>query len=266
MRTERKVGCRLIAVIGISLFVLTGRAEDELPEGFRQTEYVQGDGAAYIDLGFKMTEKDAVDVVAMVADDMVTKESGGLIYGTRTSGGSTDTHYWGFNADDGYVILEFYGNANGMRLSFTGTTDDKFAEQRKFIGKKVHCHNSATHRGFYDPDTGAVFASGYFESKNALPSGKTFTSANNCGLFTAFGTFWSVDHAFNGRIYSFIVTRDGEPFATLVPCIRTRGEKKGEVGFYDAVSGNFVGNTNSSGAFIPGAEVESSSGFAILLK
>ena len=244
---------KLIVAAALCAAVLPRMAmsdEVELPEGYRQIEYVQGDGQAFIDLGFPMTEKLAVEVVAMPL-----QECGFFVYGERDSATSpSKSNFWGCNGADGTVSLEIYSPA--YRLKGAGAAD-KFAYLRQFFGKKVCCRSSSSVRGYYDADTGNNLFSGSVQSTE-LPSGTTFTSENTCGLFTANGSsFWAVDYAFTGRIYSFTVTQDGEPYMNLVPCLTADGV----AGFYDTVGvvdgKRFYGNTSGKGAFLYPKAVDS---------
>ena len=216
-----------------------------MPNGYTPVEYVQGDGVAAIDLGFKLSSADTVEIWAML------KEQGGQhIYGGRTDAGANDAFFWAFSGADNGCVLDF---CNYMKGRF-----QKANVYDAFVDKKVMAQNGAALRGFFDA-YGNVLTSDGQNLADETTAGDTFTCGVNCGLFTTFGQVWSAPN-FNGRIYSFSVTRGG-PSLTLVPCIK---DATGEVGFYDAVGKRFVGKTTEAGMFTAGPSVPyAKSGFAL---
>lgn len=202
----------------------------DIPEDYVPVEYVQGDGAAAINLGFQLSSADTVYVWAMV------KEAGGQhVYGGR-SAAISDSFLWSFNGADDYCVLDYYANGKG-RFSMVGIYD-------AFVGKKVMAQNGAALRGFFDA-SGNVLTSGGRNLSDTTTASATFTCGVNCGLFTASGQVWSAPN-FNGRIYEFRVVRNGVNVHALMPCVRKADQ---EIGFYDAVTGDFHVNTAGAGAF-----------------
>lgn len=199
----------------------------EVPDVYTPVEYVQGDGIAAIDLGFKLSSSDTVQILAMVM------EAGGQhIYGSRTKAGDNDAFIWSFNGADNLCILDYCANGSG-RISKPNVYD-------LFVGKKVLSQNGADLRGFFYMDGSAL--PGLADNG---PASAKFNCGVNCGLFTTLGTVWQAPN-FAGRIYDFRVLNNGAVAHALLPCVRGKDQ---EVGFYDAVTGNFHVNTVGAGAF-----------------
>ena len=176
---------------------------------------------------------------------MLKEQGGQLIYGARTDHATNDSFLWSFNGADDTCILDFCNGGLG-RLAKTNVYD-------AFVGKKILARDGAMVRGFFDI-YGNGLVSGGVELVDPTWATTSFACGVTCGLFTAHGdvaTTWTASN-FNGRIYSFSVTRTGEPFLTLVPCVK---DATGEVGFYDAVGRRFVRKTTEAGAFTAGPPV-----------
>ena len=221
-----------VAVLGFSVSAGT------LPAGYKQLEYVQGSGTAYIDLGTKLTQADTV--VAEV--ELPSEPTVAMIYGSRTSGSSSDCFIWGTDAaNPAMMTMNFYNSVEGQgRFAFA------YAE---LCGHRLVSTNCAAFRRVVDLSDGGK---AYEKSNNVTYD---FTTASDIRLFWASGTVWaSATQCFTGKVYSFAIIRDGVPRMKLVPCRNGTGE----VGFFDVVNAHkgdaaFYANAATSGSgFITG--------------
>ena len=193
----------------------------KLPQDCYRVEYLQGDGAAYIDLGIRLSSKDTVEVTAMAS------EAASFVFGGRT--GSNDGFFWAFNSSDDSVMAQCGDSSARIRLEHRSSD---------FVNQKVKCILGASTKQFIDTN-GVCFASANVVSGS-------FTCGTNTCLFAGTGniTGWS-NHNFTGRIYSFNVSNDGSPKLVLIPCWRN-----GKFGFYDMVDEKFYKNAAKNGEFV----------------
>ena len=188
-----------------------------LPRICQPVEYVQGDGTAFIDLDYVLTEKDVIECVAHAT------EAKGIIFGGRTST-TVGGVLCGFPSADEDEFNFFYPG-------------DKFSCEGKdqFVDRTIRYSASATLLGAYP-----VCKHQHRTSAFEIPAG--------CYLFGGAGLVWTTDK-FAGRIYSFSITRNGDAAMDLVPC-----RCLGEFGFYDVASKSFLGNVaGGSGSVRDGA-------------
>jgi len=196
----------------------------------REVEYAQGDGTAYLNLGTKLTQSDAVELTLM---EYVNQRA--LVFGSRTSSSANDCFLFGYDSDaNDSASLDFCNTGTG-RLGITPKASG-------LKNQKLHITDRANLRRVAYADTGAV----HKESTAAVST--SFTTSSDIWLFGASGGVWS-NTKFAGRIYDFQILRNNVARMDLVPAQRTSDDL---VGMYDLVSGAFFTNVAASGALVAG--------------
>ena len=216
-----------------------------VPQEYTQLQYVQGDGGAYVDIsGFKLSSEDTV-----VAKLSVAAVENAIVFGSRqhVNGGHHDDAFM-FDVDATEKMSVFYRNDRDLSSSSL-----QIVGYSKFLDHLLWVEMGANQRVVEDIDDEMLRGQkGDFISAS-------FESLTDLRIFGGTGDVWVKDHMFTGRIYSFVVWRAGLPRLVLVPVQNNAGE----VGFYDAVSGQFYGNSsNVVGASLTAGPESSTNVFA----
>ena len=211
---------------------LLGAAGEPLPAAYQRVEYLQGDGASYLNLGYSFTGGDyAINtkIAPTVVEDCV-------FCGVRKAQNSGWCLAFGFNLTQnalpqmlvkagswqlGRTAAQVYTPYN-LTVTFSGTAQSLAVNSVKEIASSY-----------------AVT----FSDLSALP----------LYLFTVSAPYNppSTSNCRHLRVYSFSIQKDGKTELDLIPCCRKSDR---EPGMYDVVSGTFFVN-QLSGAFIPGPDV-----------
>ena len=201
--------------------------DKRLPKGYTPIEYVEGDGSTnYVDTGIVIDclNADVVCDFQMTGNAASTPE---MIWGYMD--GASNIPRWGF----GEYTTKWLGSPNNT--TSVGTSD----LDRHTCTLRVYTENGTSYyNGTLDNES--------LYNKSQLASAQAFEentlsiylfARNNKGVAGNFGIC---------RIYSFVVTKNGEVAHELIPC----KNDKGVVGFYDVRGKSFL--TCSNGALIGG--------------
>ena len=194
-------------------------AEQILPDGYTQIEYVESTGTQYINLGFGFQGSDDVEIDFQMTQAPTSAEG---IFGGRDTGSARGYMLYAEARTNGFVFM--YNNTYVTNLS----SDWHGRHVFKKVGSNIYFDgvaNSQTVSASFTQTRTAYLFSWHNESKQAVNS-KT-------------------------KIYSFSITRSGSLYSQCIPAKRN---SDGVVGMYDIVRNVF--RTNAiSGSFTSGETV-----------
>ena len=210
--------------------LLTGGLVAVVPQGYTRLQYVQGDGLAYVDIPTKLSSEDTV-----VAEFSLATVENAIVFGSRGHAGSAGHYDDAFmvGLDSAGIMSVYYQNDDSIGLSSMW-----ISSYSGIVGHLLRVEMGANRRVVEDIDQDKVLG-----RKTDFIS-ESFESLTDLRIFGGTGKVWVKDHMFAGRIYSFVVWRAGLPRLVLVP---VRNKETGAVGFYDAASGSFYGNSSDVG-------------------
>lgn len=192
-----------------------------LPAEYQDVEYLEGDGDAYIDLGFKAhLANDSAMLKCQVAADTA--------------------FYVGANDNS---TRQFYFCNIGAKAAQIGYAKCVVYTSSKYSSSKI-CNDGLPHVFHFDGSARKFFFDGSLV-------GDSYVTNNNetYGNMKLFGT------SFNGnfvmKIYSYMHFRYGEIYMNCVPCYRKADDV---AGMFDLVSGTFFTNSGD-GSFTCGEDI-----------
>lgn len=189
-----------------------------LPSGYTQTEYLEGYGGEWINLGYKHKTNTTRYVWTMKVSSL--PQTYAAVFGARTEHNSTDAFYVGIHKD-GHT----YGCIGGNKKDPLGATIT--------MGTKYDCELNAT-KGFILNGT-----------TYSMPYTTATTSSYDAYLFAG---NWqnSAAEFFYGCIYTFKIYEGNTLVRDYVPCYRNSDNK---LGMYETVQGKFYTEASGSPAF-----------------
>ena len=225
-----------VLLSAIFLFANFSLAEEEqfyadtfLPAEYRQIEYLQGDGEAYIQLDFAInSNSDANQCDNLEAKVALTDlESNVAIFCSRGNNTTTTT----------FSLWYIGGDNKKFRFDYNKTV--------------TGYHN-------FSPEANVIYT--LYASNNVSKTSmgteykytaSNFTSGGNAMLFRSYynGTSNNHDNKSTHRLYSLVVKRKTSVLRDYIPCIR---RSDGAVGLYERRRGKFVTNASKEGAFVAG--------------
>lgn len=190
-----------------------------LPSAYKQVEYIAATGGQYINTGYSIKTNTRIVI------DVECSNTGTWLYGTRTSGGSTDT--FGLYT---HGASEFWAQVGGNGTNNGGT----------FAG-------TVANRNTIDINGTTIKLNG--------TSMKTYTNTLTAGSKPLFifgmNNGGSIDgRNLNGKIYSFKIYENIYLVRDYVPCYRNSDNV---IGLYDLVNNQFYTNAGT-GTFTKGAD------------
>ena len=154
-------------LVGFALTVLTARA-DELPYDY-EIEYLQGDGTAYIDLGFKLTGAYSLDVVF---DPEII--SGSAVTGILGARSSSTAKWIGLTMESRKVLdLDCF-------VSDRSTYEAKYDQANEGASDWVYELKISAERR-------ALYHDGQCLVENSTSCATNFTTGKNCCIYTIGG-------------------------------------------------------------------------------
>lgn len=216
-----------LALFAVMVLTITSACADELPYDY-EIEYLQGDGTAYIDLGFKLTGAYSLDVV--LDPERITSGTTCII-GARNTGKSA---YIDLMMESGVLKLDY---CKSDRTTYHATYNLKDEPSSDWI---YELKISAERR--------ALYHDGQCLAENSTMSVTNFTTGQNCQIYTMgyAAASWA---KYTGKIYSVKITNEatGALEYDLIPV------RKGNAGYlYNKVTGALFGNVAGAGAFVLG--------------
>ncbi len=191
--------------------------------------YLEGDGEAYIQTEYVLTSEDTVEIEFTPLADALTH-----LFGSRTSA----------SADNFSLSIGVTGGGAYDLLADCSIVDWSYGRLsvnlNSLLNKRVRAMVGAKIRSVALCD-GAMSWENTFDVTN---DGSLTTPGPAC-LFYLNGAAFAGAEKFRGRIYTFVVRRNGEVVLSLVPY-----EKAGVCGMMDEESGKFYGNAAKTGAFV----------------
>lgn len=203
-------------------FITSSVGELTGPELGRQMKYIKGDGLAYLNTGVRIGSNDRIDV-----EFMPISEGTMHVFGSRTSADSNN-----FTGS----IAQSLG-VWSLMVDFCASWCRQSVPLSSLMHKRVSVSASRSSRTVRVVGTDEVW-----EDANECPN--EFTTPGDCYLCYISGSPFTSAKMFDGRLYSFSVTRNGVKRADLVPW-----QRGAEVGMRDLVSWEFIGNAAESGTF-----------------
>ena len=214
------------AAAGAAVVCAFGAVAGSLPAEYQEVAYVDSTGAEWIDTG--VTNRETYQLEFKVAVLTLNKYCGP--FGTYTSESANSTRLIVNNGSKTDWIVNFMTKTSGG-----GTT---FAKVTKAAGDVVE--------GWMRIDRAKLntveLALSRTESKIGTDDASTLKLFGRSGSATA------------TRIYYFRILEGDEVKHNYVPCYKR--DASGEVGLYDTVEGEFLGNDSGSGALVAGGSVE----------
>lgn len=195
-----------------------------LPDGYIPVEYVESDGTQYVDTGYKADQDTLLRGKFYITNvDNAGGTTGFVGFGAYAAGNTQmiGTYSWDQQYEVNFGSVYWFAGDMAIGDTFELEQDGRDATAKINGVTYTHQFDSAT---FETP--GTVYVMGYNST------GGAFTGKQRC--------------------YSFEMVKDGATVRSLVPAKR---DSDGAVGFYDLVSGQFLGN-NGTGTFIAGPEVQ----------
>ena len=179
-----------------------------LPSGYTELEYIESNGTQYIDSGIYPDKNTEIEMVVK------TKEAGYPQYLFGVSGDDGKRYMLAQEVSDGSLIFDFASASNRLHSSITAYTDFH----------KIEIKNQSF---IVDETTVGSFA-----------STNNFSQTNTAYVFDAHGSTWGSDTG--SKIKYLKIWQSGTLVRDYIPA-----EHNGQIGMYDAVSGNFFTNAET---------------------
>lgn len=195
-----------------------------LPDGYTKLVYIESTGTQYVDTGYKADQDTLLRGKFYITNvDDAGGTTGFVGFGAYAAGNTRMIGTYSWNQQYEVNFGNTYWFAGDMALGDTFELEQDGRDATVKINGTTYTHqfDSVT---FETP--GTVYVMGYNST------GGAFTGKQRC--------------------YSFEMVKDGATARSLVPAKR---DSDGAVGFYDLISGQFLGN-NGTGTFIAGPEVQ----------
>lgn len=206
---------------------------DDLPDGYRQIEYLASNGTPYIDLGFSGNATSISAQFDYMRTD--TQSSNRSVFGFLTSSNS-----------NGFGML--HTSSNATRFWAYGSSYSSITNVSSNTKHSVTMTYSSGSRSQFKVDNSTA------QSSDSPSGSKTIPALY---LFHTYRTDSSYSRL-SMRVYNFKLTVNGVMIRDMIPCIRTSDS---EIGMYDVSQPTntsktrFYTNANSSGAFTAGPDV-----------
>ena len=194
------------------------------PKLGRQTEYIEGDGEAYIDTGLSLGSHDAVTV-----EFMAYRNETMHIFGSRAAASKDNFSSAIAQIGGNWMLMNDFDSNNYCRYNVS--TDD-------LLNNRVRLLSSFDERRVEVVGTDKVWT----DTKSLEWHG--FSTPGSCYLCYISGSPFADVRKFDGRLYGFKIVRDGVTLLDMVPW--KRGD---EAGMRDLIGGEFFGNAAPTGAF-----------------
>lgn len=212
----------------IVALVRDGKVEQRnLPKGYTELEYIEGDGTAYIDLGFKLTQDDNIEVDFALTTSQASK----YIFGNRGNDASLNN-----------ISLFLASTANKSVADFNNSDYSLYRagpSNALTTGVKYSAVLNKNKRGIYNGATTIV--------ENTTVCADTIETAGNAAIFGGFyqnNAIYTANN-FQGRIYRVTIVGKHD--------LRPAKNSSDVVGMYDLVSGQFFANSGT-GSFTAGPD------------
>lgn len=185
-----------------------------LPSGYKQIEYLESDGVAYIDTGIVSNETHNYELEVLLPQVVE-----GVVFGGRIS---------------------LINNALSLFIG-APTRFDRFNKQDSF--EYVNYYDKKTHI-ISDNKGGFYLDNDLVINKTILP----YNAEKTIYIFGLNNMSSGFSFPYNGmRLYNFNISNNEKEIMKLIPAIR---QADSEAGMYDLVSGKFFTNANTDGKFI----------------
>ena len=198
-----------------------------LPSGYTELEYIQGDGNSWIETNVSATNNSSAEIKFV----LLNKEGFPAVFGARESKTSRAFNVWGVFTD----------SSMGINIGNLGAVASGITSQ---IGTEYTLSMSATN----------LTINGVSKSISGVPS---FTTPGGVWVFNTYGADASGSGAGNrvlvGRIYYVKMYNNGVLVLNLVPVKRISGNTT-TIGMYDTVGNRFYTN-QGTGNFTGGRAV-----------
>lgn len=223
MKAIRRTSSRLfpVAVMAVGMLGVT------VARGDSRLDYLEGDGEAYIQTDYILTSADVVEVEFMPLESKLTH-----IFGSRYSANSSNFSLSIGESGGVYSLIADY--------AFNGWPSTRLSVgMASLLNNRVRATVCSAFRS-------VSLRNGQGTWSNTLDVSRsgTLTTPGPICLFYLNGAAFANAKKFTGRIYSFVIRRDGDVALSLVPY-----EKNGVCGMVDEATGEFYGNAAATGAF-----------------
>ena len=224
-----KQAMKLVVSIACAMLGAATALAVALPDGYTPLDYIQGDGTAALILT-DYTPVPALDRVK-AKFELTSTSANSSIFCSRGNNTTVQTY-----------TLFYVSTYEKLRYDYNSNVTDGYFDFTAEAGKQ---YTVAITNNIACCTPGAA---------TVTHTAASYAAGGPLMLFASYynGTDNNRANFSNHRLYSLSVVRSNDRvMRNYVPC---RQESDGEVGLYETVTGTFLGNANSSGAFVAGPE------------